>query len=486
MTEAPDTAHTSVDHVVARAAEAAPSWAAAGRAARADACEAIAAALEDDGAAIVTAAAEESHLPEAAMRGELARTAYQWRFFADVVREGSYLEAAVDHPRDTPMGPQPDLRRMLEPIGPVAVFGASNFPLAFSTAGGDTASALAVGCPVIAKTHPSHPRTSDLVAAAVTRALESSGAPAGAFATVEGFDEGIALVEHPQVRAVAFTGSLGGGRALLDRITARPTPIPFYGELSSINPVVVLDGAARERAADIAQGLVASFTGRGGQLCTKPGLAFVPAGPAGDALVEAAVAATGGVGGMRLLNDGIQTAYASRVGGYAADPRVRVLARGTAGDDGTVTPALLETDAGRIDGDLAEECFGPTTLVARYGSLEEVYAAVSRLHGSLTGTVHHGTGEDELLSEVLERLRPMAGRLIVGGFPTGVHVAWAQHHGGPWPATNTLHTSVGATAVRRFLRPVAWQNAPESALPVELRDAAHLVPVRVDGRLQLP
>ncbi len=475
-----------VDAAVAQAVAAAHGWAATSREDRARACEAVAAALEADGDAIVAAASAESHLPEAAMRGELARTAYQWRFFAEVVREGGYLEATVDHPKDTPMGPQPDLRRMLVPIGPVAVFGASNFPLAFSTAGGDTASALAVGCPVVVKTHPSHPSTSGLVAAAVQRALAGVGAPEGTFGTVEGLDAGIALVEHEDLRAVAFTGSLGGGRALLDRINARPRPIPFYGELSSINPVVVLPGAAAERGAGIAQGLVASFTGRGGQLCTKPGLAFVPSGSAGDALVAAAAEATGGVAGMRLLNDGIRAAYASRMGGYAADGRVRVVATGAAGADGTVTPALVETAATDIRADLAEECFGPTTLVARYTGLAEVYAALARLRGSLTGTVHHGSAEEALLGEVLARLAPMAGRLVVGGYPTGVQVAWAQHHGGPWPATNSLHTSVGATAARRFLRPVAWQNAPEPVLPPELRDGSRSVPVRVDGELRAP
>ncbi len=477
---------------VAHAVEAAPGWAAAPREARARACEAVADALEEDGDAIVTTATRESHLPEAALRAELTRTAYQWRFFADVVREGSYLEATIDHPQDTPMGPQPDLRRMLVPIGPVAVFGASNFPLAFSTAGGDTASALAVGCPVIVKTHPSHPRTSGLVGVAVSRGLASVGAPEGVFGSVDGLEEGVELVEHPDVRAVAFTGSLIGGQALQARINERPVPIPFYGELSSLNPVVVLPGAAHERGDEIAEGLVASYTVRGGQLCTKPGLAFVPAGDAGDVLVSAAAEATGGVTGPRLLTDGIAAAYVEKTGGYAADSRVRVVATGSSGPSGSggaggsVTPMLLETPAESVRGDLLEECFGPTTLIVRYGTLREVYAVLARLGGSLTGTVHHGIREAALLADVLGRLQPLVGRLVVGGFPTGVHVAWAQHHGGPWPSTNSLHTSVGASAVRRFLRPVAWQNAPESVLPVELRDGAPVVPVRVDGRLRLP
>ncbi len=471
---------------VAHAVTAAPAWAAAPREIRARACEAIADALEEDGDAIVGMAMRESHLPEAALRAELARTAYQWRFFAEVVREGSYLEATIDHPKDTPMGPQPDLRRMLVPIGPVAVFGASNFPLAFSTAGGDTASALAVGCPVVVKTHPSHPRTSGLVGVAVSRALAGIGAPHGVFGSVEGFEEGVELVEHPDVRAVAFTGSLAGGRALQSRIAARAVPIPFYGELSSLNPVVVLPGAAAERGDEIAEGLVASYTVRGGQLCTKPGLAFVPVGDAGDVLVEVAAEATGGVAGPRLLTDGIAAAYVERTAGYAADPRVRVVATGSSGADGTVTPMLLEAAAEAVREDLLEECFGPTTLVVRYGTLREVYAVLGRLGGSLTGTVHHGVRETSLLAEVLDRLEPWVGRLIVGGFPTGVHVAWAQQHGGPWPSTTSLHTSVGASAVRRFLRPVAWQNAPEAVLPAELRDGDPVVPVRVDGRLRLP
>lgn len=393
---------------VAQAVKAAPVWAAAPREIRAQACEAIADALED-GDAIVSTAKQESHLPEPALRAELARTAYQWRFFADVVREGSYLEATIDHPTDTPMGPQPDLRRMLVPIGPVAVFGASNFPLAFSTAGGDTASALAVGCPVVVKTHPSHPRTSGLVGVAVARALASIGAPQGVFGSVEGFEEGVELVEHPDVRAVAFTGSLAGGRALQSRIAERAVPIPFYGELSSLNPVIVLPGAAAERGDEIAEGLVASYTVRGGQLCTKPGLAFVPVGDAGDIVVETAAEVTGGVAGSRLLTDGIAAAYVERTDGYAADARVRVVATGSSGADGTVTPMLLEAAAEEVSGDLLKECFGPTTLVVRYGSLRQVYAVLGRLGGSLTGTVHHGAREASRLAEVLGRLSPWWG-----------------------------------------------------------------------------
>ncbi len=473
----------SVETAVRGAVAAAPRWASTSREGRALACEAIAQALDDDGDAIVEMAVEETHLAEAALRGELARTAFQWRFFAEVVREGSYLEATVDHPRDTPMGPQPDLRRMLVPVGPVAVFGASNFPLAFSTGGGDTASALAIGCPVIVKSHPSHHITSALTARAMTRALTSAGAPEGAFSMVEGLEAGVALVEHSDIRAVAFTGSLAGGRALLDRVNARPAPVPFYGELSSINPVIVLPGAADERGDEIAAGLVGSYTVRGGQLCTKPGLVFVPAGRAGDALEAAATDATRELPAARLLSSGISAAYGLRVGHLSVDKRVRVLARGVEGEDGTVTPALVSAPCEAVRDDLLEECFGPATLLARYGDLDEVYAALARLGGSLTGTVHHGSAEEGLLCEVLARLAPMAGRLIVGGYPTGVHVGWAQHHGGPWPATNTLHTSVGAAAARRFLRPLTWQDAPAEVLPSELRDGASLVPRRVDGRL---
>jgi NADP-dependent aldehyde dehydrogenase len=471
--------------VIADAARCAPAWAAASRGDRAAAAEALADAIDSEGEAIVAMAAAESHLPEAALRAELARTTYQWRFFAEVIREGSYVEAMIDHAADTPAGPRPDLRRMLVPVGPVAVFGASNFPLAFSTAGGDTASALVAGCPVVVKVHPSHPRTSALVAECVRRALRSVGAPEGVFGVVEGLEAGVDLVRHTAVRAVAFTGSLAGGQALLRHIDARPDPIPFYGELSSINPVIVTPGAVLRDAEGIAAGLVASYTARAGQICTKPGVAFIPTGPDGDRFVRAAVAATSAVGSSTLLNDGIQRAFDARTSGYATDERVVMVGRGVGGPEGTATPTLVEVPVGALGDDLLQECFGPTTLVVRYDDLGPVYDAIARLHGSLTATVHHGEGEDDLVGELVATLTPLAGRIIFGGFPTGVAVSWAQHHGGPWPSTNSLHTSVGASAVRRFLRPVCWQSAPQSVLPLELRDGPVAIPRRVDGVLVL-
>ncbi len=481
-----DHAGPTVTDAVAAAVAAAPTWAATTRADRAAACDAIAAALEADGEAIVAAASEESHYPPGVLTPEVTRTAYQWRFFGEVVRDGGYLDAAVDHAGTTPAGPRPDLRRMLVPIGPVAVFGASNFPIAFSTAGGDTASALAVGCPVIVKTHPSHPRTSRLVTAAVRRALAEVGAPNGVFDSVEGFEAGGELVTHPDIEAVAFTGSLVGGKALLDAINARPTPIPFYGELSSINPVVVTVAAARENAEAVAKGLVTSYTTRAGQVCTKPGVVFVPAGEDGDRFVTVAAEATRSAAASELLNPGIQAAYDERTGGYPADARVEVVAVGSQSADGWATPTLVAARAADVDEDLLEECFGPTTLLIRYDGTGEVRRVIGRLDGSLTATVHHGSDDEDTVRELMTFLQPLAGRLLFGGFPTGVSVAWAQHHGGPWPSTNTLHTSVGASSARRFLRPVCWQDAPAFILPDELRDGAALVPTRIDGVLQVP
>jgi NADP-dependent aldehyde dehydrogenase len=485
---AQETTTAEVDRLCTAALSAAPALEGLARRGRAALLRALADALEERRDDVVAVADRETALGPVRLNGELTRTTYQLRLFADVVTEGSYLEAAVDHAGDTPMGPRPDVRRMLVPIGPVAVFGASNFPLAFSVPGGDTASALAAGCPVVVKAHGSHPATSQLVFDVLDGAARKAGAPEGTLGIVHGLQAGADLVAHPAIRAVGFTGSVGGGRALLRIIEQRPDPVPFFGELSSLNPVVVTPAAAAERGPVIGAELVGSFTLGGGQFCTKPGLAFVPAGPEGDALVAAMAEAVAGTPAPVMLNEGIAAAYARISGQLTAAGGIDVVTTGgSAAEPGfRVTPLLLTTSAAALPEQATEECFGPVTVVARYEGEAELLAALDAMPSSLTASVLRGEGETALPALLTERLRPHAGRIVYDGYPTGVAVSWAQHHGGPWPSTNSQHTSVGTTAVRRFLRPVAWQNAPHAVLPEELTDGFTGIPRRIDGVLQLP
>jgi NADP-dependent aldehyde dehydrogenase len=484
-TVAVETDDAEVDRLCRRAADAAPRLDRLGRPFRAGVLRALADALEADRTGIVELADRETALGLPRLNGELTRTCYQLRLFADAVEEGGYLEAIIDHAGDTPMGPRPDLRRMLVPIGPVGVFGASNFPLAFSVPGGDTASALAAGCPVVIKAHPSHPATAqrcfDVMLAAATRA----GAPAGTLALVHGQDAGRALVLNPAIKAVGFTGSLGGGRALADLAASRPEPIPFYGELSSLNPVVITRAAAAERAEAIGRGLAGSATLGAGQFCTKPGIAFVPAGPDGDHLRDAVAKAFGELSPLTALNGGIQHNYTTGTARLAKHPGLTELAAaGDVDEDGfLVRPMVFTTDTRHVDEVVTEECFGPVTILVSYSDDADLLLALDRLPGSLTASLHIAQSTSDDVSAILEVLRHKAGRILFNGYPTGVAVTWAQQHGGPWPSTNTLHTSVGMTAVRRFLRPVAWQDAPQSLLPAELRDdpGGAGVPRRVDG-----
>jgi NADP-dependent aldehyde dehydrogenase len=465
-----ETTPAQVDESCRAALAAAEPLDALGRDGRATVLDALADGLEAHRDPIVAVADRESALGTTRLTGELTRTTYQLRLFADVLRDGGYLEATIDHAADTPMGPRPDLRRMLVPLGPVAVFGASNFPLAFSVPGGDTASALAAGCPVLLKAHGSHPATSQLCFDVLDTAARAAGAPAGTLAIAHGVQAGADLVAHPAIRAVGFTGSTAGASALLAIIEQRPDPIPFYGELSSLNPVVVTPAAAADRAARIGVDLATSFTLGAGQFCTKPGLAFVPAGPDGDAVAAAVQAAVAAMPPMVMLNAGIAAAYekgTTRLG-KPTEPGV---------------PLLLAANAADLPPETTEECFGPVMVIARYTDQTELLNALDRLPASLTATVHRGPEETALPATLTRRLLPKAGRIIYDGYPTGVAVTWAQHHGGPWPATNTQHTSVGATAIRRFLRPIAWQNAPSAVLPDELRDEYREIPRRVDGVL---
>ncbi|MEU5153937.1 aldehyde dehydrogenase family protein [Glycomyces sp. NPDC021274] len=485
VTEAAPTPLGEVRRITAAAAAAAPELEHRGRAFRAHLLRAVAARLEERRDAIVDLGRRETGLPEARLNGELTRTAYQAEFFAGVIEDGGYLEATIDHAADTPMGPGPDLRRLLVPIGPVAVFGASNFPLAFSVPGGDTVSALAAGNPVIVKAHDSHLGLSQLSFAALAQACADVDAPEGTVGIVFGTKAGAALVADPAVKAVGFTGSLTGGKALLEIINGRTEPIPFYGELASVNPLVVSAAAAAERPEAIANGLVASITGSGGQLCTKPGIVFVPKGTDGDRLLAAAAALIAETAAHPLLNARIADSYRAIAASYTAAPGVKELAVGPAApQEGSFgSPRLLEVDAADFTPAVAEECFGPSAIAVRYGDAAELGRAFAALPASLTATLHTAEGDPDL-GPLVALVRPLAGRLVFDQFPTGVLVSWAQHHGGPWPSTNTLHTSVGATAIRRFLRPMTWQNAPEAVLPPELRDDA-AVPQRVDGRLRL-
>jgi NADP-dependent aldehyde dehydrogenase len=459
-----------------------------GRRGRADLLRAMADTLEGHRDAIVQLADRETALGTTRLNGELTRTCFQLRLFAEVLEEGSYVEAAIDTPAETAMGPRPDLRRMLVPIGPVAVFGASNFPLAFSVPGGDTAAALAAGCPVVVKAHHSHPATSQLCGELLQAAAHDAGAPAGTIALVHGLEAGAALVAHPVIRAVGFTGSLAGGKALVDIIEERPDPIPFFGELSSLNPVVVTPRAASERPAELGQGIVGSFTLGAGQFCTKPGLVLVPTDAGGDALVEEMSGAVAKMSAQVLLNAGIAAGYERGLARLQEAPGVDVLARGQ-DDQGSgyrAVPTLLTTSARALSAAVTEECFGPVAVVARYSAEDDLLEAMQRLPASLTATVLRGRGESDLPGRVAQSLRHRAGRFVFDAYPTGVAVSWAQHHGGPWPSTNSQHTSVGTTAVRRFLHPVSFQDAPSDLLPRELRDGPVDIPRRIDGQLVLP
>lgn len=479
---------TTLDEVTVAARDAAAQLGRTTTAQRAGWLAAVADAIDAAVDELVEIADEETSLGEVRLRGEVARTTGQLRLFGQVIVDGGYLEATIDHADPDATPPKPDMRRMLHPLGPVAVFSASNFPFAFSVAGGDTASALAAGCPVIVKAHSGHPRLSVRTAEVVLGALRDAGAPEGTFALVGGRETGRSLVTDPAIQAAGFTGSLSGGRALFDLAVGRPDPIPFYGELSSLNPVVVTPAAADARPDEIAQGLVGSFTLGVGQFCTKPGLVFVPKG---GGIEDAVVAAVSEASGGRMLNERIADSFAQELQAVLDTGRVEVLAGepGSAVADGVAAPVVVATSATDLtDADqLLEECFGPMTLLVRYADDAELDAAIARLPGSLTIALHAESHELEELGPFMERARELAGRVIFGGWPTGVAVNWAQQHGGPWPSTtSSLHTSVGATAIRRFLRPVAYQNVPEALLPAALREATTEIPRRVDGRLVLP
>lgn len=481
-----DTSPEELERVLAAAAQAAGPLAALRPAERARLVRAAADALDAAAGELVPIAIEESSLPEGRLTGEVARSSGQLRLFADALEEGSYLEVILDSadPDAKPV-PRPDLRRMLLPLGPVLVFAASNFPFAFSVPGGDTASALAAGCPVVLKAHPGHPRLSARTGEVLAEALRAAGAPEGTFAVIHGMDVGTSALTDRRIKAAAFTGSERGGRALLDIATSRDEPIPFYGELGSLNPVFVTPAAVAARGDAIAAGYVGSFTLGTGQFCTKPGLLFLPEG---HGLEEKLVDAVRGTNAAGMLNDRIREGHAherDRLEGLGA---VRTLVHGDDGDAG-VAPTLLATTAKELLADpdaLLKECFGPTSIVVEYSDPDELLAAAEAFGGNLTATVQAEDSDSATLAPLLDRLRDRAGRLLFNGWPTGVAVAWAMHHGGPYPATTaSVHTSVGTTAIRRFLRPVCYQNTPQALLPEALQDGNPLgLPRRIDGVLQ--
>ncbi|MEU4883665.1 aldehyde dehydrogenase (NADP(+)) [Streptomyces althioticus] len=442
---------------------------------------------------LVEAADAETALGPVRLTGELARTCYQLRAFAGIVEEGDFLGVVIDHPDDTATPPIPDLRRYKIPLGVVAVYSASNFPFAFSVAGGDTASALAAGCPVVVKAHPDHPALSELVAKVIRRAAAEHQVPDGVLGLVHGFEAGIELIRHPMVAAAGFTGSVRGGRALFDEAAARPVPIPFHGELGSLNPVLVTEAAAAERGEAIGAGLAGSMTLGVGQFCVKPGLVLAPASAAGDALLKSLTDAVSDTDPGVLLDHRMRDNFLAGVTERAQLPDVETPVTAGAGGEHTVSAGFLTVPAERLTSEgaydlLLEECFGPVTVVARYADETEVRAVLSRLPGNLTATVHLSSEEaagQGRGAELLRELTPLAGRVLVNGWPTGVAVAPAQHHGGPYPATTSTSTSVGGTAIERWLRPVVYQGAPEALLPPELKDDNPLgLPRRFNGSLE--
>jgi NADP-dependent aldehyde dehydrogenase len=460
--------------------------------ARAAFLEAIADRILDIGPLLIERAGAESGLPAARLEGERMRTVNQLRLFAQVVRDGRFLDATLDSalPQRTP--PRPDLRLRKIALGPVAVFGASNFPLAFSVAGGDTASALAAGCPVVVKAHNAHLGTSELVGKAIRQAAIDTAMPEGVFSLLigEGNQIGQDLVTHPAIKAVGFTGSRGGGLALVAAANARKEPIPVYAEMSSINPFFLLPHALEAGGAKLAQGFVDSLTLGVGQFCTNPGLVIAIAGPALDAFRAAAVEALGAKGAGTMLTASIQQAYAGAVERRSGIAGVTLVAQGSeAGTGCAARAALYQTDAATFVANpaLEDEIFGPTSLVVVCRDADEVLQVAAHVEGQLTATIHATAADRDLAARLLPVLERKAGRILFNGFPTGVEVSHAMVHGGPFPATSdSRSTSVGASAIDRFVRPVCYQDVPAELLPVELQDENPLGLVRVvDGELKL-
>lgn len=470
-----------LERAVQLAAAAAPIWAKLPGAERNRFLRLIADKLDQHAAALAERAGQETGLPLARCTGEIARTSGQLRLYGEAAARGDWVDARLETalPDRKPV-PKPDHRSMLRPLGPVVVFGSSNFPFAYSVAGGDTASAFAAGCPVIVKAHPAHPGTGELVGQLIVEAVKECMLPEGTFSLLfdAGFEVGQTLVQHPQVKAVGFTGSLKGGRALVDLAATRPEPIPVYAEMGSINPVFILPGALAERTAAIVDGLHASATVGVGQFCTNPGLIVLERSAAAEEFIQALAAKLAATPEGAMLTPGIRKNFATNTAVRAKQPGVKVLAEAKAVTACGAAPAWFEADAGHFlkNHGLAEEIFGPSSLVVWCRDRAEMLDVALHLAGSLTATVQAGATEAAGQGELVELLAAKAGRLILNGYPTGVEVSPAIVHGGPYPATSDggRSTSVGTRALNRWARLVCYQNFSDDLLPVELRNVNSL------------
>lgn len=459
-----------VDAAAEAAEEAFWSYGFSTREDRAAFLNAIADEIEARAEAITEIGTQETGLPEARLQGERGRTSGQLRLFATHILSGEYLDRRHDGPLpDRSPLPRPDLKMIQRPIGPVAVFGASNFPLAFSTAGGDTAAALAAGCPVVVKGHSAHPGTGEIIAEAIHAAIERCKIHPGVFSLIQGGDRtaGSALVQHPLIRAVGFTGSMAGGRALFNLCAARPEPIPFFGELGSVNPMFILDAALTDRGNNIAQNWAGSLTMGAGQFCTNPGVAVMLAGAAADRFAETARTALSETPAQTMLTDGIADAYRTGQARIANTAGVQEVLSSMC-DQRTASPYLYRTNAVNwlANETLGEEVFGPLGVIVTAETPDEMRAVAHSLQGQLTCTLHMDDADMDTARSLMPILERKAGRVLANGFPTGVDVCDSMVHGGPYPAsTNFGATSVGTLSIRRFLRPVCYQNMPDALLP---------------------
>lgn len=466
-----------VDKAVRAAEKAFPTFRSEQPSGRADFLDKIGEEIQALGDELIKRCLEETALPEARLVNERGRTINQLKLFADVVREGSWVEARIDTkiPDRKPVS-KPDIRQMLIPLGPVGVFGASNFPLAFSAAGGDTASALAAGCPVVVKAHPAHPGTSELVGRAIKKAAEETGMPEGVFSLVQGEspDVGMAVVNHPLIKAIGFTGSFGGGKAIFDAAVRRKEPIPVYAEMGSTNPVFILPDALEESGETIAQGLAASVTLGVGQFCTNPGMVIAVKSAAFDKFLQKTGEFLSAVQPGTMVSHRVKTNYERGIERLKEFAGIKVVKFGQKGKgECAVSSYLLQTSGRNLLNNprLAEEVFGPCTLAVTANNREELLTIAASLAGHLTAAVHGSGVELEEFRDLINVLERKVGRLIINGFPTGVEVCPAMHHGGPFPAATEIRTtSVGTAAIKRFARPICFQDFPPALLPAELKD----------------
>ena len=440
--------------------------------------EAIADEILESGDVLIKRCCEETGLPETRISGERGRTVNQLRLFAGLLREGSWVDARIDtaDPERKPV-PKPDIRSMKKALGPVGIFGASNFPLAFSVAGGDTASALAAGCTIVVKAHPAHPGTCEMIADAIRNAVLKTAMPNGTFSMVHGFstEAGMAIVKHPFIKAIGFTGSFRGGKAIYDAAVQRAEPIPVYAEMGSTNPVFILPGALKERKEEIANGLAASVALGVGQFCTNPGIVFYENSEDAKKFQEIAVNKFAVIPAGTMLTEGIQQAYKNGIENIKKNEAINLLARGKTGAGNSEgTAYLMQTNVSNFlsNEKFEEEIFGPSTLNVTANNKSELIEAAKNLKGHLTATLHATSEDLKNYKELIEILERKAGRLIINGFPTGVEVCHSMVHGGPFPATtDSKATSVGTLAINRFARPVCFQNFPDEFLPDELKNS---------------